>query len=261
MSNLPLVPRSVPDPGKPPTPKKTVERWDSFLGEIAAGTPLAEAKMKCYITNADIETMTRLPGGLELARWNDARLAARKRTWSVLEIEDICDRISEGTPVNEALKACRGDRDWTGFFALVSRDPDLKTMYEQAKEAGTLVLNEQITPIADDTSGDVLHGDKGPIPNNAAVQRARLRIDARQMQMRAFNRKKFGEKPDMQVNVQVINHAERLEEARNRATLRDKKVVPRISQNVIDAAFSEKPPAPAEWVDEKPMDTVWREES
>ena len=263
MSQLPLTPKSLPNPGKPPTPSKTVERWDSFLGAIASGTPLADAMLKTYISRADIETMTRLPGGLELARWTEARHAGRKSAWSILDFEEIFARIAEGSTVVEALTAVRGTKDAVGFYHIINSDPELNAMFRKAKEACSINMVEDILPLADDKTGDVIDTPKGPIPNNAAVQRSKLQVDTRLRIVGSYHSRLFGEKKD-QVNVQVnINHAERLEEARNRATLRDKKITPKQMRDAIDATFSEKPPAPAAeaWEDEKPTDAIWREES
>jgi hypothetical protein len=264
LSALPKTPKDLPDPGRPLVPTKTVARWDTFLGDIASGLPLKDAMLKCYISRADIETMTGLPGGLEQQRWNDARLSGLKRSWNVFVFEDIFERIASGIPVMESIAAVRGYKDMT-FFKLVVQDGDINAQYRKALEARALIMSEEIIPISDDQSRDVLETSKGPMPNNAAVQRDKLRVETRRGLMGAWHTKMFGEKKE-QVNVQVnFNHAERLEEARTRATQRDKAVTKQQLDRVIDATFTEKPPAavaPADtdWMDDKPTDAVWREE-
>lgn len=264
MSSLPLIPRDTPNPEAPPTPVKTLTRWDSFLGELAAGAKLADAMKKCYITRADIETCTRSEP-LQMQRWNEARIAARIRTWSVLEIEDIFDKYAQGSTILEAVTAVTGDPDRaSGFYTLINRDADLLARFKAAQEASAIARMEEILPIADDTSGDTLDtgGKSGVIPNNAAVARAKLRVESRFRAAGLLNSRLYGEKKD-QINVQVnVNHAEQLEAARERAKTRDK---PRPVARIVDAQFSEVPPVPAaddtSWMDDKPADTVWREES
>lgn len=232
------------------------------MGSLASGVGIAEAKQKHLITNADIETMTRLPGGLEMERWQEARLAGRKTSWSQLDFDEICDRIAGGMKIKEALSSVRGTEAAGDFYRLVNRDPDMKAQFLEAQAAGMIALGESVLDIADDTTNDTLVGPKGgEIPNMAAVSRSKLQVESRFKRMGHYHTKLFGEKKDsVQVNVQ-INHAETLEAARDRAKLRDKRVTPKQMTAAIDAAFSEKTETPAEtWVDE-PMDTVWREET
>jgi hypothetical protein len=55
------------------------QRWDEFLGEIAAGMKLPDAMNKCHIARADIEAMCRLDdGGLQRQRWLEARTGGRR---------------------------------------------------------------------------------------------------------------------------------------------------------------------------------------
>lgn len=263
MSIVPNTPLGLPSPGLPAVPTKTLTRWDSFIGDIASGLPLAEAMNKCYIARADIETMCRLDdGGLQRQRWLDARTAGRKRAWSEFNFEDIFARVSTGMKIMDAVMEVRGSEDTT-FYDLINSDPDLSARYRKAKEAAMLAMGEELVGLADDDTKDTLDGPKGgEIPNMAAVTRSKLKVDTRFRVMGAYNAKLFGEKKD-NVNVQVnINHAERLEEARTRAAQRENRVTPKQLQTAIEAVFSEKPAAEADttWMDDKPTDAVWREE-
>jgi hypothetical protein len=272
MSKLPNTPFLLPCPNQPPTPlgggppPKTLTRWDTFIGDIASGLPLTTAMEKCYITRADIETMCRLDdGGLQRQRWLDARTAGRKSAWTVFEFEDIFERIASGMKVDDAVMAVKGKTAHeTSFYALINSDSDLRAQYRVAKEACSLVIGEELFDYADDKRNDTLAGPKGgEIPNMAAVSRSKLQVETRLRYIGAYNARLFGEKKEA-VNVQVnLNYAERLEEARTRATQRETRVTPKQMQQAIDATFSEKTAtvdSDTTWMDDKPTDTVWREE-
>jgi hypothetical protein len=146
------------------------------------------------------------------------------------------------------------------FPSLIVEDTELNTLYRRALEARALVVMEGVFAMADDDSKDTIdNGIKGEIPNMAAVTRSKLKVETRTRVAGMWNTKLYGEKKD-NVNVQVnINHAERLEEARNRAQLREKRVTPKQLQGAIDAAFTA--PDDTSWMDDKPADAVWREET
>jgi hypothetical protein len=265
MTAVPMTPRSLPDPGKPPTPVRTLTRWDTFIGDLSSGLGITESMKKCYVTRADIETMCRLDdGGLQRQRFEDARLAGLKSAWSVFDFEHFFALIAEGKKVDEAHLAVRGVPIQTGFYYLLNADAELAGKYRKAKEAAMLAMADGVLELADDNSGDTLDGPRGgEIPNMAAVGRSKLQVDTRLRLMGAFHAKLFGERKD-NVAVQVnINPAERLEEARARANNRG--VVAPKKVEAIDAQFSEVTPVPAadtdtSWIDAASTDTVWREE-
>jgi hypothetical protein len=262
MGALPNTPFDLPNPGLPAVPSKTLTRWDTFIGDIASGMPLADAMLKTYISRADIETMCRLDdGGMQKQRWEEAERAGRKRAWTVFELKDIFGFIAEGKTIKDAQLAAVGKFDPT-FSRLLVDDPDMNAQYRKALEARSLTVVEEIIGIVDDDSRDTLETAKGPIPNMAAVSRDKLKSETRLRVAGAWNTKLYGEKKDnVQVNVQ-INHAERLEEARTRAQLKDKRVTPKQMQAAIDATFSEKTvDNDTAWMDEKPADSQWREET
>jgi|HubBroStandDraft_4_1064222.scaffolds.fasta_scaffold00106_7 hypothetical protein len=235
MSELPLLPRT-PDPVHKPGMPKTLTRWDFFLGDLAAGTPVDEARQKHLLTRADIETIIRADP-LQMQRWDDARAAAERSSWSIFQIEEIFARVAQGVTVKKAVIDVIGNAGGD-FYALIARDPDLMRRYKQAQEIAMLRLHEEIIELADDDSQDTLDtgGKSGTVPNNAAVARSKLQVDARFRKAGQLNGKLFGE-AKQQVNVQVnLNHAERLEECRERARTR----APSAKRQAIDVPFSEK---------------------
>lgn len=261
------TPRGLPDPGAPPKPIQTLSRWVQFLGSIAAGIALPDAMLKHFISRADIEACIR-SSDEERTRWDEARLASMKRGWSAFDFEDIFERIAGGMPVQQAIAEVRGVATggplYSAFNRIIIADATLNGLYMAALKARSLAMQDEILDIADDDAGDVIAGPKGDIPNNAAVNRSKLKVETRTRLMGAWHTKMFGEqKQQTQVNVQV-NHAVRLEEARAR---RDTRAVPAIPQRVLDAAFSEIVPAGTsasnDWDDvpvPAPVDTTWLED-
>jgi len=246
---------------------KTIERWDTFLGDLASGMTLVDAMKKCWISRADIETMTRLnDGGLQLQRWTDARLAGKRSAWSAIQLEDFFALIASGMGVKEAHLQVKGFAANHDIYDLINREPEMSAAYRKAKEAHMLAMGESLTEILDDDENDVLDtgGKSGRVPNNAAVARSKLRADGRFRLMSMYNAKLFGEKKE-QTAVQVnINLAERLERANANLVNRGaivKTAPARPEAEPVDAQFSEKAAVPADdtsWLDT--ADSTWREE-
>lgn len=264
MSKIPTIPQSCPDPGPSPTPTRTIERWDTFIGDVASGMSLEDARKKSYVTRADIETMMRLnDGGLQKQRFEDARLAGMKSSWSVFDVEDLFALIAGGMSVNDAYLKVRGAACTGAFYHMLNADPDMYARFKKAKEAAMLQMAEDVITHADDDSNDVLETAKGPVPNMANVGRSKLKVETRLRTMSSYHTKLFGERKD-NVNVQVnVNHAERLEGARARASQKDKPVAKQKLAQAIDATFTEATPVPdndTSWIDTPPVDTIWREE-
>lgn len=238
----------------------TPTRWDIFIGYLASGVPLEQSVVKARIDSATIETMCRLPGGAERQRFNDARLAGFKTTLSTLAIEEFFLQISNGKLVEEAMELAFGAHR-SEIWQLINSDPDMHAQYRRAQESAMYREFDEIKGITDDTSRDIISGPKGDIPNNAAVGRDKLRMDARFKRAGILNRRVFGEERQAAVTVNV-NYAQTLEDARARA--KDRGQAPRkISRdqmaNAIEA-ISEANTEDTSWMDAVPAETIWRED-
>ncbi len=256
-NQIQALPRTgLPTPGLCPDKTSTISRWTLFLGSIASGTSLEESMLKHYMKRADIEACIRI-GAEERQRWNDARLAARKLKWSAFDIEDILARISGGMTVGDAVNLSRPEGT-EEFTFLCMNDPEWYELYMRALKSRALIVSEQIIEIADgDGSGDYLDNGKGGfIPDNAKVNRDKLRADTRTKLMGHWFPKLFGEKQGTQVNVQINNHAARLEEARQRRDSRSS--LKPLPEPIVDAVFNEAAAIDQDsWDDLK--DATWRE--
>jgi hypothetical protein len=212
-------------------------RFSSLLQRIAKGEKLEDAMLECRVTRADLDAAVLNP--VESQRFQEARLAAVRRGWPILHIEEVCRCIASGSEVTQALIEVRGFED-VSFLELVAADPDVHSRFTKAQEIKSYRDAEKLLQISNDDTKDTLDTVKGPIPNMAAVNRSRLKWEALKFNMAAYNPMWGEKKSGVQVNVQVTNHAEVLEAARSRDRLRDKAPT-RITQRVIDAAFTEKP--------------------
>jgi hypothetical protein len=109
--------------------------------------------------------------------------------------EAICERLAAG----ESLKSiCRDDampaestvRNWAqqdvkGFYE----------MYTRARNVGLDAIADEILDIADDDSRDSQVDEKGAErPNPSAIQRDRLRVDARRWYLSKLAPKRYGER-------------------------------------------------------------------
>lgn len=259
---IPLTPLALPDPGRPPVGSKTLSRWNQFLGAIAAGEGLPESMLKYFISRADIEACVR-SDPIEYEKWNGARLAANRKLFTALVLEDIFGAIAGGATIKEALAAAgvEGAHNYRAFNKLVALDQEIHKQFLDACKARSMHMSDEVLEIADDDTNDVLSGDKGPVPNNAAVNRSKLRAEMRMRLMGAYNAKLFGEKKGGDVNVAVqVNHAATLEAARSRRDTRGVKLSASRIRAAIDAEVivPEKSAEDTSWLEAPAAtDTSW----
>jgi len=260
MSTVQTVPARFVDPPDPPVPQTTVSRWDQFLGSIASGTPVDEAMLKHYVKRKDIEAVTR-SNPLELQRYREAKLAGLRSHYSLFDLDEFFNRVAMGTRVKDAFVEVFGMEPPATFYEILREDAELAARYSKAMETKAILESEKVLDIVDDKDGDILDtGTKGLMPNTANVQRAKLQSETRLRLMGSWYRRQFGDdKGKVELNVNV-NHVEVLESARERAKNRGK-ISPAEKANAVEAAFTPAPdPGDTSWMDDKPTETVWREE-
>jgi hypothetical protein len=70
--------------------------------------------------------------------------------------------------------------DFATIYAWRQTNAEFAAWFHRAREIQSHALADSALAIADDKSGDILYRQNGdPVPNNAAVQRSRLRVDSR----------------------------------------------------------------------------------
>jgi terminase small subunit-like protein len=218
-------------------------RWDKFIAAIKEGLPTDKAMMHCGIARREFELAVMHPDANR--QWRDATLAAKKNTWSILDRDEVFARIARGVKIEKAITEVRGFDDPT-LFDLIEGDTDVHEQYMAAMKARSLREMDKLLDIADDDTKDVLSGPKGDIPNMAAVNRSRLMVETRKELAGNFWPKLFGAEKGTQVNIQINNHAQTLEEARERARNRGgadgvKKISKDEMAQAVNATFAETP--------------------
>ena len=193
--------------------KSPTDNWSAFLVDVAEGVDMVEAMTKNLITRKDVARIV-ASNHLEAQRWADAQAQAMRSRWDQLDIDEIMARVARGTAIRQAVIQVRGQDDTGEFYLLIGSFKDIDAAFEKAQKARALAEDEVLLGIADDDSKDILDNGKGGQQGNvAAVNRSRLKWDARRAFMASADPDRFGERKN-QVAVQVnINHAERLERA------------------------------------------------
>lgn len=137
--------------------------------------------------------------------------------------EAICLRLAEG----ESLRSiCRDDvmPDKATVLRWIARHDAFRDQYVRAKEQGAEALAEEMFEIADDGSNDWMEqldseGEAiGYKLNGEHVQRSKLRIDTRKWYLSKILPKKYGDRIQQDVTVDVKDGlAEKMAAARERA--------------------------------------------
>lgn len=107
------------------------------------------------------------------------------------EIADlICERLADGESLR---KICLGDDmpSKSAVFRWLLDNPDFRDQYARAREAQADAIADEILDIADDGTNDFVGEDEKY--NGDAVQRSRLRVDARKWLAGKMAPKKYGD--------------------------------------------------------------------
>ena len=81
--------------------------------------------------------------------------------------------------------------DWT------EADPEFAEQYARARTRGYQLLADEIIEISDDSSGDTVETDRGPVSNPEFTARSRLRVDSRKWMLSKMLPKIYGDKLEL----------------------------------------------------------------
>jgi hypothetical protein len=87
-------------------------------------------------------------------------------------------------------------RDW------IAADPERDAKYARAREDRSDKLADEIVSISDDDGSDLAEDEDGrPVTNHAAVQRAKLRVDARKWVAAKLKPRVYGDKVQVDATI------------------------------------------------------------
>ena len=125
----------------------------------------------------------------------------------------ICEEIADGRSLRSIVANDDGMPARSTVFKWLSENKQFSDLYARAKDAQADVLFEEILDIADEATTTVKSlgdGDEVVVFDNVAVQRNRLRVDARKWMAGKLRPKKYGDKleiagdPDAPVKIETI---------------------------------------------------------
>lgn len=131
-------------------------------------------------------------------------MAGRPETWIPEKkseaIDQIIERICEGESLRSILQHANREILPTVavFLKWVSENESLEKQYARAMAVRSDVLFDEILEISDESNADIDITDDGKVRVvGEAVQRSRLRVDARKWALSKMNPKKYGDKIDV----------------------------------------------------------------
>lgn len=123
-------------------------------------------------------------------------------------LERFLDHISEGGLGMDFIRSDPREISYGDFISWVHRDPQRESRYEEALRIGTAAMAEKIQLIAD--------GIDNPMED---VQRSALRVTTREKLMKAHNRKRYGDKQQVEVTNNTTISIKNLLEERDQQLL------------------------------------------
>jgi hypothetical protein len=135
---------------------------------------------------------------------SNAKLIKKKKPKVIkpdTRFDDIIFDISEnGTPTRRAIKSAK--IGMAVFYELL-RDEEKQKRYARACELRSDRIFEEMMDIADSTKDDVVYDENGnKVVNHNVINRDRLRVDTRKWVLSKMNPKKYGDKLELDANIE-----------------------------------------------------------
>jgi hypothetical protein len=113
-------------------------------------------------------------------------------------IRTVLDMLASGQSLVSALKTVQIGystwMDWLGETEKTESGEPLSDRYARACDARAEFLADEIIDIADDRTGDYTLADGETVMDSEAIQRSRLRVDARKWVAAKLKPKKYGDR-------------------------------------------------------------------
>lgn len=152
----------------------------------------------------------------------------------------ICERLADGESLNSISKS-EGFPPQSTIYKWVNEDRfGCREKYAQARDFQARKLSDEIMEIADDSSNDFVErenartGKKEIVLDREAIDRAKLRVDARKWYLSKVLPKEFGDRLD-------LNHSGKVETVHTGASL----LLARARMNLLKGSNGSQEPAPA----------------
>ena len=131
---------------------------------------------------------------------------AGKSTFTQKIADQICNRIADG----ESLRAICRDQDMPATSTVckwLAENTEFSEQYARAREAQADAIFDDILDIADNAKNDWMEregdGGAGWQLNGEHIQRSRVRIDARKWMAGKLAPKKYGDRQEIDLNVNM----------------------------------------------------------
>lgn len=114
------------------------------------------------------------------------------------KFEELCVKLESGLSLRTIFASHNPIMSNTLFYKLIKENPNLNERYARAKEIYADSLFDEIIEIADESNADIEITEEGKMyVNGEAVQRSRVKIDARKWILSKLAPKKYGDKLDL----------------------------------------------------------------
>ena len=141
----------------------------------------------------------------------NALMTGRPSDYAPELANQICDRLAGGA----SLRAICSANDMPGkttVFRWLNEHEEFRDQYARAREAQAEHWADEIIEIADDSGVDVIPEEDGRYRiDGEAIQRARLRVEARKWLMSKLAPKKYGDRVTAEHTGEVTHRVARIE--------------------------------------------------
>lgn len=118
----------------------------------------------------------------------------RPTDYSEYIADKVCDGLSNGKSLVEICRA-NDMPNCSTIYRWLDKHAEFCKMYTRAREEQAETLADQIIAIADETHNDIEIDDNGNArTNHEAIQRSKLRVEARKWTAAKLKPRKYGEK-------------------------------------------------------------------
>lgn len=196
----------------------TPARWKEFLAAVANGHKRTVAARRAKVTTPTFNLfMIMTPKAVHELR--DAELAWVRADWPIERIEDMLLLIALGSTNKKAaaeLQLLPGELEQ--FMRIVFKDPELKQLYDEARQMQAESWSDEIIDISNESENDITVDATGKVRIDfECVNRSKLKVDTLKWLMSRMHHERFGDRIHQELSGSLnVNHAELLDQARRR---------------------------------------------